>query len=145
MLLFSVVLVACEEPPSKPLIEFSPVTPPDQPSEPPSPAFTLPEDPITISVHQRTKEAIPGSQGTLYVRLGDITVGQVMLSMENARGDTILDARSVKKDDVLEFHMGQKRHYLQVAKLHNLLFGGDLTELRISTAKPKPLLPDNKE
>ncbi len=57
----------------------------------------------------------------------------------------IADNQFVKKDDVLEFHMGQKRHYLQVAKLHNLLFGGDLTELRISTAKPKPLLPDNKE
>ena len=141
MLLLSAVLVACGESTSEASAGTSPVTPPEQRSESPSPAFTLPEDPITISVHQRTKGAIPGSQATRYVRLGDVTGGQVMLSMENARGDTILDARSVKNGDVLEFDMGQV-HYLQVVKLHNLLFDEDFVELRISATKPEPLASD---
>ena len=128
-------LAACQQPPQRPPPEPVPIAKPEQPPEP-APALALPQDPITVSVHQRTREAIPGSQGTIYVRLDDITVGQVMLSMENARGDTILDGRSVRDGDVLEFQMGDRRHYLQVVKLYNLLFGGDVAELRVSTTKP---------
>ena len=67
----------------------------------------LPQDPITISVEQRGRAAIPGSTQSLFVCLGDITRGQMMLSLENKKGDTIVDARSVRYGDIVAFELGE--------------------------------------
>ena len=105
----------------------------------------LPQDPITISVEQRGRAAIPGSTQSLFVCLGDITRGQMMLSLENKKGDTIVDACSVRYGDIVAFELGELRHYLQVVKVHNHLFDTDLAEIRISSAEPGPLPPQGEE
>ena len=120
-MLFSAVLGACQT---------APVS-----------VHVLPEDPITISVEQRESEYIPGSAQRLWVSLGDITRGQVMLSIQDSETHAVVDGRSVRRGDVVEFEMGTRRHYLQVVELHNHLFDADLAELRISTEKPGPLPP----
>lgn len=99
----------------------------------------LPQDPISISLEQRKKAWIPGSEQSLSVHLGDITRGQFMLSMQDSKYNIVVDARSVRRGDIVTFEMGAKRHYLQVLEIHNHLFDADLAVLRISRKKPDPL------
>lgn len=101
----------------------------------------LPEDPVTIAVHQRRSAAVPGSGQALFVRLGDITGGQVMLGIEGPEGQSVVDARSVRYGDVVRFDLSGEEHYLQVLKLHNMLFDNDFAELRLSATLPEPLPP----
>ncbi len=104
-------------------------------------SHALPEDPITISVEQRRRAWIPGSAQGLSVHLGDISRGQVMLSIRDSEKHIVVDGRSVRRGDVVAFEMDTRRHYLQVMELHSHLFDADLAELRISTEKPDPLPP----
>ena len=59
----------------------------DDPPAPP-PALTLPERGASVTVDQRSTAFVPGSNGRLRVHLGDITRGQVQLSLATADGAT---------------------------------------------------------
>ena len=97
LILFITVLAACQT---------APVTVP-----------TLPEDPITISVEQSESEWIPGSAQGLSVHLGDISHGQVMLSIQDSENHVVVDGRSLRRGDVVAFEMGTRRHYFQLMEL----------------------------
>ncbi len=110
--------------------------------QPPSPyvvgKITLPKDPITVVVHQRRREAIPGSRGRAFIRLGDITGGQVMFSVISSKGKIIIDAHSVQFGQVITYDYDDTLLFIRVEKLVNFLVGDDYAEFVISHNKLKP-------
>lgn len=97
-----------------------------------------PEQPEFV-VQQRHDAVIPGSRGWLEVRLDDITMGQVLLSVVDATGHTVVGPRSVHERDhvVLPFAGGDS--VLVIDRLVNLLIGDDYAQLRVvEAAKFRP-------
>ena len=96
----------------------------------------LVQDPVRIAVHQHNAAPVPGAKGDILVRLGDITGGQVMLSVERASGDILVEPRSVRDGDVIPFPMGGRTHYVTVIRLANYLVGDDFGEFELSATPP---------
>jgi hypothetical protein len=96
----------------------------------------LPEDPLRMAMPQRHEEVIPGSHGRLVLGLGDITAGQVLVTIHQKGGDPVLPLRSVKPGDVVPFKVRGQAYYLSVVELRNLLFGPDLGVFELSQRPP---------
>ena len=96
----------------------------------------LPSDPVRLTIVQRQAKAIPGSRGTIKVKLEDITGRQVLLSVRGALGQPILDTVSVRKGDVVDFELGGQRYYLKVIELKNFITGDDFGVFELSSSPP---------
>lgn len=100
----------------------------------PAPTLTLPEKSVEMVVIQREERAIPGSDGSVRIRLGDITGGQALLSVVTAEDDPLLERISVAQGDRVEFAVGKKRYAVHVKELRNLLIGDDFAKLTVAEA-----------
>lgn len=98
----------------------------------------LPEDPITLSIHQRREQAIPGTDGSIKVRLGDITGGQAMFSVTKDGREFLVEPRSVHADDVIEVQLDDDVLFIKVVRLRNFLFGDDFGEVVVSKSRLEP-------
>jgi len=82
-----------------------------------------------MTVAQYTVGEVPGSRGRLYVRLGDITANQVLLSMGGPGyspcNDVIIHTSSVRVGDALPFRFDDEEYVLVVSRLRNFSLGGD--------------------
>ena len=90
-------------------------------------------DPLRLTIVQRTSQPIPGLQGKAFVRLDDITAGQVLLSIEDNAKSTILSPSSVQKDDVIPFLVDGQEYFVHLVTLKNELVGDDFGIVEIST------------
>jgi hypothetical protein len=97
---------------------------------------------LTI-VQRRTKE-VPGYDGELMVKIGDITGGQVLLEILDAEGKPILDTVSVSPSNVVSFAVEGQQYYLFVKELRNFLTSDDFGVFEISTTQPEPQVPAPK-
>lgn len=95
----------------------------------------FPDEALTLTVMQRRHARIPGSRDWLEVRLGDITMGQVMLSMHDAEDGVVVEPRLVAEHDPVEFALAGESYVLSIDKLRNRLIGDDWAELSLV---PKP-------
>ncbi|MHC4819850.1 MAG: hypothetical protein ACYTF8_17530, partial [Planctomycetota bacterium] len=68
-----------------------------------TPALSLPEGGTRVTVDQRSAAVVPGSDGRVRVHLGDITRGQVQLTLAGPDGTTLIAPTSVKEGDALPF------------------------------------------
>ncbi|MHC4535906.1 MAG: DUF5329 family protein [Planctomycetota bacterium] len=93
----------------------------------------LATDPVTLTIVQRHSKGIPGSDGIVVVKIGDITGGQVLLEILGADKHVIVDTVSVSPHDTVPFDVDGHRYYLFVKKLHNFLTGDDFAVFDIST------------
>jgi len=118
-LLLCVVLAACGR---------------DDPAPNVTPALTLPPGGARLPIAQRSTKAVPGSDGLLQVHLGDITRGQVQLSVAKTNGTTLIAPTSVKEGDALPFVFGG-RYFVTVVELTNRLVGGDDAVLVFSAGR----------
>ncbi len=96
----------------------------------------LPADPVQVTVLQRGTKALPGSKDTVKLNLGDITGGQVLLSIEGPGDKTIVDTCSMWPGKVVPFEVAGSRYYLKVVDLRNLAVGDDFGVFEISTTPP---------
>jgi hypothetical protein len=83
-------------------------------------------------LQQRSATEVPGSSGYLTVHLGDITRGQVGLTLRTADGRRLIDNRSVREGDAYEFNLKARQFTLYVEELDNQLFGPDSATLEVS-------------
>jgi hypothetical protein len=90
-------------------------------------------DPLTITVMQDGNQEIPGLQGLASVSIGDITRGQVVLTVADSAGNSLATPKSVREGEVVPFKVKGVRFYLRVANLQNKLLGGDYAEFDISS------------
>ena len=93
----------------------------------------LPGNLAPVTVRQRFYEYIPGSNEYLTLQLGDITVGQVRISVKTANSEDVIDSRSVKSGDIVPFKFGAERYTLRVDRLVNRLVGEDYGVFSVST------------
>jgi len=96
----------------------------------------LPEEPVRMTIVQRTAAAVPGSNEQVFVHLGDITGGQVLLEMRGSGGKQVLNLRSVRKGDVIPFELGSETYSLSVVELRNFTTD-DFAVLEISSSRPE--------
>lgn len=108
------------------------------------PKLDLPEKTVEIVVAQREAVEIPGSDGTVRVRLGDITAGQVFLWVVTADDETLLRRTSLAQGDMVEFAVGKKRYTIHVKELRNILIGDDFAKIVVSEAEEKPAEKEEK-
>lgn len=111
------------------------------------PTLRLPKDSVQITVQQRQAKPIPGSRERILLHLGDITEGQALLSVKTDQGRILLDDRSVREGDVVEFQVEKKKYAIRVRQLRNLLLGDDFGVFEISSSQPaqeKPAGTDRK-
>lgn len=94
----------------------------------------LPDTPVELTVIQREERAIPGSDGSVRIRLGDITDGQALLAVVTADGEFLLERTSISQDDALEFEVGKRKYKLHIHELRNVLIGDDFAKIRVSEA-----------
>jgi hypothetical protein len=99
---------------------------------PPS-RLDLPAGSATVTIIQRCSKEIPGSKGYLRLSLGDITVGQVLTTVEAADGTVLVDQTSVRAGDSLTFRIGEEDYKLTLTRLVNLLIGDDFAVFEVST------------
>ena len=93
------------------------------------------DEPVELTVRQREKKAIPGSDGTLFVHLGDITEGQVLVAVRDEAGKAVAGEKSLAQGQSLRFAPdGGDEFVVTIAELRNLLTGDDFAVLRISVA-----------
>ena len=99
-----------------------------------APSLNLPEKSVEMIIMQREEEAIPGSDGSVRIRLGDITGGQVLISVVTADKDYLLQRTSVSQGDRVGFSVGEKQYTIHVKELRNILIGEDFAKLVVSEA-----------
>jgi len=96
----------------------------------------LPKDPVTLTVVQRQTKEVPGSSGKVFLKINDITGGQVLLEIINAKGDPYLDTLSVNPCNTVPFTVGKQEYYLFVKELRNFPTSEDFGVFQISTICP---------
>ncbi len=92
----------------------------------------------SVTVVQRRSKDIPGSRGYLEVKLGDITAGQVLVSIRTAEGETVVDTTSVRRGEEIPFTFGGEKYVLRVVELVNLLVGDDFGTFMVLTEGDAP-------
>jgi hypothetical protein len=107
----------------------------------PTPSLKLPEKSVEMTVVQREERAIPGSEGTVRLRLGDVTDGQAFLEVVTS-DETLLPRKSIRAGDSVEFSVDKKKFTVRVVELRNILIGDDFAKLTIeeseAAAAPAP-------
>ncbi|MDX1682228.1 MAG: hypothetical protein R3336_03815 [Phycisphaeraceae bacterium] len=92
----------------------------------------------TFVAAQRSTHALPGSNGFLRAHLGDITAGQVHVSVTSMDDPhTGLAHRSLRPGQSLTFEYDEIRYEVRVKKLMNQLIGTDHAELELRRADPE--------
>ena len=98
--------------------------------------------PVEMTVKQRSTTAVPGSDESLRITIDDITAGQVMVSIADKDGKSVLASTSLKEGESVEFMFQQQEYQLTLSELENELVGEDFATIVISSrATPSPALP----
>lgn len=104
-------------------------------------ALKLPNEPVELTVLQRRSKAIPGSENRILLRLGDITAGQVILSVRSDEDEVLLDDTSVKPGEVAKFAVADKVFYVRLRDLTNVLLGDNDFGILEVWPPPPPIEP----
>ena len=105
--------------------------------EPPKPPLDLASGLARLTLVQRHGAPVPGSDGRLHVHIGDITRGQVELTLSHEDGRVLIPTTSVSEGDRLGFAIGGRRYHLAVATLRNRLIGDDTAVLEFFEGRPE--------
>lgn len=101
------------------------------------PVLSLADDePAEVTVRQRGRAAVPGSDGTLFLHLGDISEGRVLVSVRDSRGGTVAGEKSLAQGQALPFDLDGQAYSVAVQDLTNLLTGDDFAVLKVAKAPP---------
>lgn len=117
-----------------------------------TPPPTITGLPLSLTLRQRSSKFVPTSADKLKLTTGDITTGQVTVSLSLKDGKTVLGPRSMKRGDSEIFQFGNKEYSLKLVDLRNALLGEDFADFTITGKIPedknskdknsKPATPD---
>ena len=96
------------------------------------PKLNLPEGSVEMTLMQREERSIPGSEGTVRIRIGDITEGQVLVAIVTDDDLYLHEQVYLHQGDMLPFPVGQQQYTLHVEELRNMLIGDDSAKIVIS-------------
>ena len=85
----------------------------------------FPFDRAQLTIYQRENKRIPGSGGGLTINLGDITAGQVPVTIHGPVWETIVDTKSMREGDVLILPLTDHEYVLRLETLINKMIGRD--------------------
>lgn len=105
---------------------------PRLPSETETP-FAFPKGGATLKIVQRHDADVPGTGGRVRVHIGDVTHGQVEVSLSRKDGGVLLSPVSMSEHDEQVFSFAGHRYRVEMAELKNLLIGNDYAVLRFSS------------
>lgn len=105
---------------------------PARESEASVPTLDLPYGSVDLVVMQRESKAIPGSNGTVRIRLEDITEGQVLASVVTSHKDILMERVSARQGDTLRFSVENKQYTIHFKELRNILLGTDFARLTVT-------------
>lgn len=87
--------------------------------------------PIEVTLKQRTDAWLPQKSKRLHLEIGDVTGGQVDVSLKSKSGKFLLERVSMRPDETRKFKLGKKTYGLRLVKLHNALIGDDFAEFSV--------------
>jgi hypothetical protein len=94
-------------------------------------SLDLPPEGAQLTVHQRLSRPVPGSEGFVRLRLGDITAGQVLVTL-TAGEAKLIDARSMREGEEAQFSLGSNDYVLRLTRMVNVLVGDDFATFVVS-------------
>ncbi len=97
----------------------------EQASAPEPVASIVLDAPVELIVPQSSTNPLPGSNGTVFITLDDITGGQVMTTLLLQNGTQIVATRSVLPNDVVAFTVNHHAYKIKLIRLTNILMGED--------------------
>jgi type II secretory pathway pseudopilin PulG len=97
-------------------------------------ALVAPKPPFRMTIQQRERKAMPGTNGSVIVRLGDITHGQVLLSIDDPSGNSLLSTVSVHEGDIQSFSVAGQSFEIEIVELKNFLTSEDYGVFAIRSA-----------
>jgi len=107
---------------------------PPRPTEPevkkPPSSLKFPERSVDMTIMQRETRLVPGSDGTVRIKLGDVTNGQVFLEVLSDN-QTLVPRKSLRQGDAVEFSLDGKKYLVRLAELHDILVGEDWAKVTV--------------
>lgn len=105
-----------------------------EPPKPPRPPKRLdfPGSVVSVTVFQRRSKEVPGSGGALFIELGDITRGQVHVTVRTAESKALIDTVSLRQGESVALDLGAEQYTVYLRQLVNVLIGDDWAVLDIS-------------
>ena len=97
--------------------------------QPATRGLVLPDGTARLRIEQRGSEPVPGSAGRLHVHLGDITRGQVAITISHADGRVVLATTSLAEGATRSFAFDGERYRVTLHDLQNRLLGEDYAVL----------------
>lgn len=85
----------------------------------------FPWDEAKITIYQRCSKELPGSIGSLRLWIGDITAGQVLVSVYGPDGEPLVPTTSMQEGDMVPLRLEEQEYVLHLEQLVNLLIGAD--------------------
>lgn len=123
-LLLVLWFVACQSPPASAPASASAAAPAAEPASAPA---TLATSRLTVT--QRGREKVPGTEGRLWVEVDDVTAGQVLVKIvDRTTREDALPQRSMRFGDEATFPYAGGTRAVVVLRLANLLIGDDFVE-----------------
>jgi hypothetical protein len=108
------------------------------------PEFNAGALPVSMKVSQRTTTAVPETKGSLLLTVGDVTRGQVEVSLA-LDGKPVLSPISLKETGTADFELKENRYRLTLGRLENHLIGDDFVTLELSEAGSRLTEPQKIE
>ena len=100
------------------------------------PTLDLSSDPARLTVVQKHSKPIPGLEGAAAIRIYNIRWGKVLFEVVGEGGRTIVDTISVKRNHVVPFTLGDRKYYVRVIELKDVLSGDDYGVFEVTTQEP---------
>ncbi|MHC4092219.1 MAG: DUF5329 family protein [Planctomycetota bacterium] len=85
----------------------------------------FPWEEARMTIGQRASRDLPGVDGFLRVQLGDITAGQVPVTLYGPKRELAVDTTLLRKGDVLSLSLAERDYVLRLVGLVNLVVGDD--------------------
>jgi hypothetical protein len=85
----------------------------------------FPWDRATVTIYQRCSRGLPGSHGNLMLHIGDITAGQVLVSVYGETHEPLIDMVSLRQGDTVRLPLAEEEYVLVLDRLVNVLIGRD--------------------
>jgi len=94
--------------------------------------------PVAFEVGQRQTLPVPESENGLLITLGDITGGQVLVSVSGVGGETYLPRRFMRSGSSAEITLSDQQVMLNLLSLKNALVGDDVATFQMDGRADRP-------
>ncbi len=92
---------------------------------PQKPIIDFTFDEARLRIGQRRWKELPSSRGSVRLSLGDITGGQVLVTISGPKSEVLLESRSMREGEMATFSVGDQTLALRIDRLVNILVGQD--------------------